>query len=132
MFYSDPAIADGESFTLCINGTQTATATAGTETGAAGGFGGRPGEGLDPENMPQMPTGEDFDPENMPQMPTGEGFDPQNMPQMPEGEGFDPENMPRRPGGGFGGGQQPPDGFGGGQQPPDGAQSPPDTGGDEI
>ena len=112
VFFSSPALTDGESCTLSVNGAEAAAAEAGTETGAAGfgpgGQGGRPqmpdGE-FDPDNMPQMPGGGEFDPDNMPQMPEGE-FDPDNMPQMPDGE-FDPADRPEPPEGGFGPGNGP-------------------------
>ena len=63
-------------------------------------FGGFPGGGFDPGNMPDMG---DFDPGNMPDMgdfdpssmPDMGSFDPSNMPDM---GGFDPDSMPDRSG----------------------------------
>ena len=125
LILSTPALAQGQTYNVYINGVQMAYT--GTDMGGfPGGFGGRPGgmgdmpEGFDFENMPegfepgQMPG--DFDPENMPegfesgQMPGG--FDPSQMGgrgQRPDGddmtppEGFDPENIPE----GFEPGQMP-------------------------
>ncbi len=144
VFFSSPDLADGESYTLSVNGSEALTATAGSETGAAGmgGF----GQGGQGGNRPQMPDGEDFDPDNMPQMPDGEDFDPDNMPQMPNGEAFDSDNMPQLPDGAFDEGsrpQRPDGGFGqGGPRRPDGdfgtggtdgqSGATPDTGGNDI
>jgi len=98
VFFSSAELKDGETYTLSVNGTASATA----EAGAAGGFGGMGGmQGGFPGGFggerPEMPEG-GFSGER-PEPPEG-GFSGER-PEMPEG-GFGGENgMPAPPEGGF-------------------------------
>ena len=90
LILSDPAMKQGETYHVFIDGVQMAYTGTDVMRGP-GGFGG---------------PHKDFDPNNLP-----EGFDPEKMPEIPEG--FDPSMMGNRDLRPDGGNMSPPDGFDG-------------------
>ena len=108
LILSDPALKQGETYHVFIDGIQMSYTGTDVMRGP-GGMGGHPGqmpEGFEPGQMPEPPEG--FDPAQMGKKgprPDGmippDGFNGQH-PELPEGETFPEGELPQMPQNGFG------------------------------